>query len=174
MANTHVWRPASLFAAISDGAERVVVRSGRVKDPPAQLSAVWRLEAAGAAGAWDAPAGSDQTSQGEAAGAPQDAAAQAEERAARLAMRRFARDVGVAALQQPQRQPAAAVRRPTGRPRGSGAGAGQRRDRGQRAGGSSGTVLKQAGNVRGPPPAPGEPAQHLGRVPLWWPAWWSA
>ncbi|KAL4431305.1 hypothetical protein ABPG75_006561 [Micractinium tetrahymenae] len=148
---------AARMQAIRDGAERVVVRSGRVKDPPAQLSAVWRLEAAGAAGAWDAPAASAETSEGEAllAGAPQDAAAQAEERAARLAMRRFARDVGATALQQPQRQQAAAGRRPAGRPRSSAAATGQRRERGQRAGGSSGAVLKQAGNVRGPPPAPG-------------------
>lgn len=150
--------PAWLGAAIRDGATRVVVRSGRVRDPPAQLSAVWRLEAAGAAGALDAPAGSDQASEAEAllAGAPQDAAAQAEERAARLAMRRFARDVGAAAVQQPQRQPVAACRRPAGRPRNSGAATSQRKVRGQRAAGSSGAVLKQAGNVRGPPAAPGE------------------
>ncbi|EFN51054.1 hypothetical protein CHLNCDRAFT_141564 [Chlorella variabilis] len=125
---------AARMQAIRDGAERVVVQQGRVKDPPAQLSAVWRMEAAGAG---LLPEYSDELDEDHVAvGAPQDAAAQAEERAVRLAQRRLARDVAVVvplarAPAQQQQQPGRAAAAPAS------------------------PILSQGGNVRGPPAAPG-------------------
>ena len=150
-------------AAIHDGAQRVVARQGQLQNPPAQLSAVARLPLGAT---WLLPTSSGDTSEDALhVGAPQDAAAQAEHRAARLAQRRFARDVGSAVAQAPQRQQQQEARRLLGRPRGSpAAGGSQRRAELEREhpavqaaqhGGGAGTVLKQSGNVRGPPAPPG-------------------
>lgn len=153
-------------AAIRDGAHHVVVQQGRVKDPPAQLSAVWRLEAAGVPG-WAAPAVSGQPEEEPAVlAAPQDAAAQAEDRAARLAMRRFARDMAVG-VQQPQRQrQQQAGRRPVGRPRSSTGGpTTQRRverpverSTQQRVLPAATPAVQHSVEIRGPPPPAGKPA----------------
>jgi hypothetical protein len=153
----------------------VVLRQGRVKDPPAQLSTVWRMEAAGA--------NLGPTSSGELeedqllVGAAQDAAAQAEERAARLAMRRYGRDVGVPGgrpaqpqahkaarpQQRPQQQQQRKAERPAPRPASGSRAA---------SGGSANPILHQGGNVRGPPAAPGEHSRFLPVLPTTtsWPA----
>ncbi|PSC74628.1 Soluble inorganic pyrophosphatase 2 [Micractinium conductrix] len=154
---------AARMQAIHDGAQRVVARQGQLQNPPAQLSAVARLPLGAT---WLLPTSSGDTSEDALhVGAPQDAAAQAEHRAARLAQRRFARDVGSAVAQAPQRQQQQEARRLLGRPRGSpAAGGSQRRAELEREhpavqaaqhGGGAGTVLKQSGNVRGPPAPPG-------------------
>lgn len=142
------------------------MRQGRVKDPPAQLSAVWRLELAAEMEAEESELDEERA----AMGAPQDAAAQAEDRAARLASRRFARGVvppghqqqRYTAEEEEQEEQPVPVRRPVGRPRSSNT---QRKAERQHtrpaaagraaANGSGNPVLSQGGNVRGPPAAPG-------------------
>ena len=137
-------------AAIRDGTQRVVLKSGRVKDPPAQLSAVWRMEAYAAE---MGPEFSDDASDEHiAVGAPQDAAAQAEERAARLAQRRYAREVALAPRGQkrPGRPPAVQLQRKPDRPRSA-----PGRPAPARAAAAS-PILYQGGNVRGPPAGRGK------------------
>lgn len=141
-------------AAIRDGVERVVLRQGRVKDPPVQLSAVWRMEAFGPAASAGSEYSDELSDEHLAMGAPQDAAAQAEDRAARLAMRRYARDAALGLppprSQQKQQQPA--------RPR-SGV-ATQRKAQqlqpGPARAAAASPILNQGGNVRGPPAGRGE------------------
>lgn len=133
----------------------MVLKSGRVKDPPAQLSAVWRMEAYAAE---FGPEFSDDVSDEHiAAGAAQDAAAQAEERAARLAQRRYAREVALnprgkkRAGRPPAPQPQ--VQRKPERPRSA-----PSRPAPARAAAAS-PILYQGGNVRGPPAARGKPVR---------------
>ena len=104
-----------------------------------QLSAVWRMEAFGPA------SGSEQYSdelsdEQMAKGGPQDTAAQAEDRAARLAMRRHARDVPL-----PRSQPAARAR--------VGMNTQRKAQQAQPATGraaAASIILNQGGNARGP------------------------
>ena len=150
-------------AAIHDGAERVVLRQGRVKDPPAQLSAVWRMEAFGPVVPTGSEFSDELSDEHLAMGAPQDAAAQAEDRAARVAMRRYARDAALGLPVPRQQQQKAAVRARSG---GTAVPVVQRKAERPHARAASARappaspILHQGGNVRGPPAARGElPAQ---------------
>ncbi len=98
------------------------------------------------------PEFSDASDEHIAVGAPQDAAAQAEERAARVAQRRYAREAALAPRGQkrPGRPPSAQAQRKPERPRPA-----PPRPAPARAAAAS-PILYQGGNVRGPPAGRGK------------------
>eukprot|EP00887_Chlorella_sp_A99_P008161 scaffold12.g8161.t1 len=145
---------AARLQALREGNEALAgIQGGRLRRPPAPLSTVARIAAAQEAE--EEAESAEGLSSGEDGEGEALMHAIAEGRAARLAHRRSARDAVLGGA--PPIAPAAAWRRPppASRRQASPArrqGGGQR----QQGGGSShAVVLKQEGNMRGPPPAPG-------------------